>query len=94
MKATRGNVGKRDAYALAFEMIDEAIEAHCPLQAIAIEESVLSDRLWSTLNVGRDRVSDSDLKKQGLGSALIQLKNAVDGKENSCRLFDDELKCQ
>ena len=51
----RKNYAKRDSYELAFRMIDNAIKYDCPLQAITIEESILADRLWSTLNVGKPK---------------------------------------
>ena len=52
--ATQKNMGKKAAYDLAFKLIDDAIKNSCPLQAITVEESILTDRLSSTLNVGID----------------------------------------
>ena len=46
------NTAKGKSYALAYDMIRAAMEKDCPLQAIAIEESIITDRLSSTLNVG------------------------------------------
>ena len=42
-----GNVPKAKAYRLAWERIEKSIESDYPLEAIAIEESILSDRLNS-----------------------------------------------
>ena len=51
-KTDKKNYPKYDSYRLAFKMIDDALKCGCPLQAITIEESILTDRLSSTLNVG------------------------------------------
>ena len=65
VKAT-GNVRKYKSYRLAFEMIEEGIAGNCPLQAIAVEESVMSDRLWAALNVTKEKGG----KHETLGKAL------------------------
>lgn len=79
------NMKKRDSYALAHDMINEAIKAWCPLQAITIEESILSDRLWSALN-------SQDRPRRGrhhdtLGDALREWK---DTKGSDCLIVLDE----
>ena len=93
--AKNGNIGKHDAYALAFDMINEAIASCCPLQAIAIEESILTDRLWSTLNVGVE-VTDKDVERMSLGGALKAWhpdEKASESKKNPNRLkFDEEME--
>ena len=61
------NYAKRDSYALAFGLIKTAIREGYPLQAIAVEESILADRLWSTLNVGA-------IKPQNVGTLGGALK--------------------
>jgi len=68
-KAKKGNIAKHDAYALAFRMMDDAIAHRYPLQAITIEESILADRLWSTLNVGK-AINPSWQAQRQLGDAL------------------------
>lgn len=97
MKTThkiKGNVAKRDAYALAHQMMKDAIEKECPLQAITIEESILSDRLWSTLNVGRT-VSATEFKNMTLGKALREWRpgsKVRESKGNPNRMrFDEEM---
>ena len=47
--ATTKNMRKYESYKLAFEMIEDGIANKCPLQSIAIEESIMSDRLWAAL---------------------------------------------
>ena len=65
-------------------MIKESIDRECPLQAITIEESILADRLCSTLNAGI--VRDDDKFQGTLGGALREWKrqevkqNAVEPK--------------
>ena len=43
------NMEKHALYSLAFERIDQALAAKFPVEAIAIEESIISDRLYSIL---------------------------------------------
>lgn len=45
METKKKNMEKGKAYRYAMEKIDEAIEHRFPLEAIAIEESIISDRL-------------------------------------------------
>lgn len=44
-----GNMEKHDSYTLAYDRIAEALEQGFPLEAIAIEESIIADRLVSYL---------------------------------------------
>ena len=67
------NYAKRDSYALAFEMISTAIRHNFPLQAIAVEESIISDRIWSALNVSKP----SGGSKETLGRALEEWKQLL-----------------
>lgn len=82
------NYAKYRAYALAYTMINNALEHRCPLQAITIEESILSDRLWSTLNVGLQK------RKLGtLGQALREWKPKGAGVRNqNVARFDAEME--
>ena len=66
----RKNTSKRDSYALAFGMISTALHHNFPLQAIAVEESIISDRLWSALNASKPNGG----KKETLGRALDDWK--------------------
>ena len=43
------NMEKHDSYTLAYDRIAEALEQGFPLEAIAIEESIIADRLVSYL---------------------------------------------
>ena len=83
------NYAKRDSYALAFKMIDDALKHGCPLQAITIEESILTDRLSSTLNVGKEITKPCD----SLGDALNKWKprNPRTSPDPNARLFDEEI---
>ena len=84
------NYAKRDSYALAFRMIDDALRFGCPLQAIAIEESILTDRLSSTLNVG----DENGKPCVSLGGALNKWK-PKDPKAKAhptAILFDQEME--
>ncbi len=48
--STQGNQAKYQSYRLAHERMSAAIEARFPLEAVAIAESLLSDRLLSFAN--------------------------------------------
>ncbi len=86
------NYPKYNSYALAFKLIDESIRHNFPLQAITIEESILADRLWSTLNVGKN---PDKVKLDTLSKALNEWKPREDVK--GCKLnpnrslFDEEI---
>lgn len=88
-KDTKKNYAKRDSYALAFKMIDAALKYGCPLQAITIEESILTDRLSSTLNVNKERVKPFDT----LGMVLTAWKRGLNGDSRyaNARLFDNKM---
>lgn len=73
VQAEKKNYAKRDSYALAFDMIATAIQHNFPLQAIAVEESIISDRLWSALNVSKTTGG----KKETLGKALDTWEKSV-----------------
>ena len=85
---SRKNYAKRDSYALAFRMIDHAIKYDCPLQAITIEESILADRLWATLNVGKSRRSLGTMN-----AALVQWKPTNGSSVNkNAKRFDEYME--
>ena len=72
-KDTKKNYAKRDSYALAFGMISTAIHHNFPLQAIAVEESIISDRIWSALNASRTTGGT----KETLGKAIDEWKRLL-----------------
>lgn len=76
-QVTKKNYAKRDSYALAFDMITTAIHHNFPLQAIAVEESIISDRLWSALNASKEKGG----KKETLGKALDTWKELAKNGE-------------
>ena len=80
------NYPKYYSYRLAFKMIDDALKFGCPLQAITIEESILTDRLSSTLNVGILKGKPYET----LGSVLNAWRPKKKGKElhSNAILFD------
>ena len=88
------NKEKEASYRLAYTMINDALRKDCPLQAITIEESILADRLWSTLNCGRPPKE----KIGSLGQALDQWHperldkngNPISANRNAV-LFDQEM---
>jgi len=83
--AEKKNIAKGDSYRLAFGMINSAIRHVFPLQAIAVEESILSDRLWAVLNLEKTRAG----KHETLGKALTRW-NELRKSEKSP--FDDEME--
>lgn len=83
------NMAKGASYALAHRMMTEAIRHNFPLQAITIQESILADRLWSTLNVGKSKGNGHAT----LGAAL-KAWVPTDKKQRpdpNARLFDGEM---
>jgi hypothetical protein len=78
------NTAKGKAYALAYGMINTALENGCPLQAITIEESLLTDRQSSTLNAH----NASKTPFMTLNRALSEWKRQ---KARGESLFDDEM---
>ncbi|MBR4900020.1 MAG: hypothetical protein IKZ46_03700 [Victivallales bacterium] len=87
--AEKKNVAKYRLYSLAYGMIKDSIDCNCPLQAVAIEESILTDRLSSTLNVGRQKATPKD----SLGRALREWKpkKSSDSRNRNAALFDSEM---
>ena len=82
------NMPKWAMYALAYKMIDDSLEYKCPLQAIAIEESILTDRLSSTLNIGRANAKP----KSSLGKVLREWKpENCSNRNKNAALFDSEM---
>jgi hypothetical protein len=94
MEKREKNKDKEASYRLAYAMINDALRKDCPLQAITIEESILADRLWSTLNCDRTPKE----KIGSLGQALDQWRperldkngNPIPANRNAA-LFDQEM---
>lgn len=63
------NIKKGMSYTLAFALINDALKCKCHLQAIAVEESILADRLASALYFGEKAEAES-LDKDTLGRIL------------------------
>lgn len=80
-----GNERKYDSYALAHVMIRDSLEKECPLQAIAIEESILSDRLWSALH---SKPMDKKFKYEKLSDA-IRAWEEEERKEDRAIMLDE-----
>ena len=90
------NIEKGKSYKLALEQVQKAIRAKCFLEAITIEESLLADRLWSTLNVGRT----PQKKIPTLGVALEKWHPSKPDKNGNpipphknAHLFKGEMEC-
>ena len=90
MHGQKKNTLKYYAYRLAFDMIKCSLERDCPLQAIAIEESILTDRLSSTLNAGRPQARPKDT----LGRVLTEWhpKTPSASRNANATLFDEEME--
>lgn len=71
-KPSQPNIPKYFSYKLAHDQIKRAIGVNppFPIEAIAIEESILSDRLYSAL-VARLPDKAKEAKRQGRGKALF-----------------------
>lgn len=67
-EAAEKNMDKYDSYKLAYERIKLALKAGFPLEAIAIEESIISDRYLSFLR------RDSDRNYRGLWDLMNSVK--------------------
>lgn len=87
-KSKTKNMRKYESYKLAFDMIDEGIAGKCPLQAIAIEESILTDRLSSILNVGKPKAQPYD----SIGKALWAWHPKRGNPVANAALFDEEME--
>jgi hypothetical protein len=68
-KATK-NADKQQLYALSFQRISDAIKQGFPIEALALEESIISDRLHSFIK----DCFPADLKKCGDGGISDRLK--------------------
>lgn len=90
MSAANKNYEKQASYALAHRMMSTAIEARFPLQAITIAESILADRLWSTLNKGADRGNSHATLGEALSSWAP--KNPNKTPNPNAALFDKEME--
>ncbi len=82
------NMRKYESYKLAFDMIDEGIAGNCPLQSIAVEESILTDRISSTLNAGKQNASPAN----SLGHALRQWHPQKGSPDPNSALFDEKME--
>lgn len=78
------NTSKGKSYALAYGMIKAAMDKDCPLQAITIEESIITDRLSSTLNAHKK----SKTPFQTLNGALTAWRNL---KAPEAAIFDEYM---
>lgn len=75
--ASEGNIPKWAAYSLAWARIRKAIEAEFPLEAVAIEESIFSDRL-NSCRAGHGRPVRA---KDGLKFIISEVKKFEEAKE-------------
>jgi hypothetical protein len=67
--------GRYLRYKLAFDRLDEALEEGWLLEAISLEESIITDRLLSILTSTELAVSS----KQSLGNLIAQAKKLMTG---------------
>jgi hypothetical protein len=67
--------GRYLRYKLAFDRLDEALEEGWLLEAISLEESIITDRLLSILTSTESSVSS----KQSLGNLIAQAKKLMTG---------------
>lgn len=67
--------GRYLRYKLAFDRLDEALEQGWLLEAISLEESIITDRLLSILKSREPSVSS----KQSLGNLIAQAKKLMTG---------------
>ena len=72
---TGKQTGRYLRYKLAFNRLDEALEDGWLLEAISLEESIITDRLLSILTSTEQAVSS----KQSLGSLIAQAKKLMTG---------------
>ena len=81
------NIAKYLSYKLAMEQLNRALEFRFPIEAISIEESVISDRLLSTLNASlqKQSVKQCDISAS-LGGVLSRCKGGL------AFLEDEEMK--
>ena len=72
---TSKQTGRYLRYKLAFQRLDEALEEGWLLEAISLEESIITDRLLSILISTEQAVSS----KQSLGNLIAQAKKMMTG---------------
>jgi hypothetical protein len=72
---TEKQVGRYLRYKLAFDRLDEALEQGWLLEAISLEESIITDRLLSNLQTKGEAASS----RQSLGNLIAQTKKALTG---------------
>lgn len=72
---TGKQTGRYLRYKLAFDRLDEALEDGWLLEAISLEESIITDRLLSILTSTEQAVSS----KQSLGNLIAQAKKLMTG---------------
>ena len=72
---TKKQIGRYLRYRLAFERLDDALLEGWLLEAISLEESIISDRLLSILKAYKADVSE----RQSLGNLIAQTKKAITG---------------
>lgn len=84
-ESSKNSKAKQESYKLAFSLITEAIKAGFPLQAIACEESIISDRIWSTLHALGKKA-----RHENLGAALEAWKSIVHDR-NTTIFFGDKI---
>jgi len=72
---TKKQTGRYLRYKLAFDRLDEALVEGWLLEAISLEESIITDRLLSI--VGSD--GDAASCRQSLSSLIAQAKKAITG---------------
>lgn len=88
--ALKKNLPKFNAYRMSFDMIKCALERDCPLQAIAVEESILTDRLSSTMNVCKPHAQPKDTLGRVLTEWHPQKPSA--SRNANASLFDEEME--
>ena len=73
--SNKKQTGRYLRYKLAFERLDEALEEGWLLEAISLEESIITDRLLSI--IGTDVNAESS--RQSLSNLIAQAKKAMTG---------------
>lgn len=74
------NIKKGMSYTLAFALINDALKCKCHLQAIAVEESILADRLASALYFG-EKATAGLPDRDTLGMILRKWKDGCDKRK-------------
>jgi hypothetical protein len=75
--SNKKQTGRYLRYKLAFDRLDESLEQGWLLEAISLEESIITDRLLSVLQTKGMAASS----KQSLGNLIAQAKKAVTGRD-------------